>query len=133
MPQTVSQRAALPGAAQQGAEMHASLPASVPTALTSCMMLPHSVSQACSTWGEPTCSRHLSPDLLAGGGGTDVAKLGESGLDSSEKRPKRFFPARWPLCLALMSTRPDSQCRPRTTAIAMGIFSHRSLLVSAHA
>ena len=37
---------------------------------TSCTMLPHSVSQACSTRGDPTCSRHLSPDLLEGAGGT---------------------------------------------------------------
>ena len=38
--------------------------------VTSCTMLPHSVSQACSTSGDPTCSRHLSPDLLQGAGGT---------------------------------------------------------------
>ena len=38
--------------------------------VTSCTMLPHSVSQACSTSGDPTCSRHLSPDLLEGAGGT---------------------------------------------------------------
>ncbi len=57
--------------------------------------------------------------------------MGESGLDSSEKRLKRLLRAGWPLCLALMSTRLDSQCRPRTTATAMGMFSHRSLLVSA--
>lgn len=96
-------------------------------------MLPHSVSQACSTRGEPTCSRHLSPDLLEGVGGTGRVKLGESRLDSSEKRAKRFLSEGWPLCLARMSTKLDSQWRPKTTRRAMGMFSHSSLLVSAHA
>ena len=99
--------------------------------VTSCTMLPHSVSQACSTSGDPTCSRHLSPDLLEGAGGTGGLKWGEPGLESSEKRLKRLLKAWLLFCLARMSTRLDSQCRPKTTRKATGMFSHSSLLVSA--